>query len=69
MPLPDELRGLLLRYTQLGLLIPPLDDLDDPDTRAGARVVLAEMEEVQRQIDEFLVKDTNPGRARAPAPD
>jgi hypothetical protein len=54
MPLPDQLRDLFLRYTQLGLLIPPLEDLDDPDTRTGAKVVLAEMAEVERQIYEFL---------------
>jgi hypothetical protein len=54
MPLPDELRDLFLRYTQLGLLIPPLEDLDDPDTRARAELVLLEMVKVDRQIDEFL---------------
>jgi len=59
--MPPELRHLMLRYCQLGRLLPRLDDatsladLDlDLSERAGIQLVLNEMAQVKAQVDEFL---------------
>jgi hypothetical protein len=59
--MPRELKRLMLRYCQLGRLLPRLDDatsvadLDlDLSDRTGIQLVLNEMAQVKAQIDKFL---------------
>jgi hypothetical protein len=59
--MPLELKRLMLRYCQLGRLLPRLDDatsladLDlDLSERAGIQLVLDEVARVKAQVDEFL---------------
>jgi hypothetical protein len=57
--LPPELKRLMLRYIQLGRLLPEHDDMSsiadfDLSEKAGVKLVLKEMDEVKRAIDEFL---------------
>jgi hypothetical protein len=59
--MPPELRRLMLRYCELGRLLPRLDDatsLEDYDLDlselAGIQCVLNEMARIKGQIDEFL---------------
>jgi hypothetical protein len=60
--MPPAFKALLLRYNQLGRLLPPVGDdeiaaavaIEDPETRAACTVVLKEMERVKAQIDAML---------------
>jgi hypothetical protein len=57
--MPPELRHLMLRYCQLGRLLPRREDISsiadfDLSERAGLELVLAEMCRVKAEIDEFL---------------
>jgi hypothetical protein len=52
--MPKELHALMLRYCQLGRLLPRIEDLVDEGPRADAEVVLAEMATVKAQIDSFI---------------
>jgi len=54
--MPPELKRLMLRYCQLGRLLPPRDDIADFDVGqlAGIQLVLDEMGRVKAQIDAFL---------------
>jgi hypothetical protein len=56
--MPPELRRLMLRYNQLGRLLPQDPELlDFPEDIAGlaeVRIVLAEMAAVKGEIDTFL---------------
>jgi len=59
MPMPLELRDLILRFNQLGAALPRSDDgkpvlPDDPAALAYAKLLLAEMSRVKSQIDAFL---------------
>jgi hypothetical protein len=60
MSMPPELRGLMLRFIQLGGLLPQGDAiardiaLADARTRAEARLVVDEMRKVWAQIDAFI---------------
>jgi hypothetical protein len=65
MGMPAEFRDLLLRFAQLGRLLPPKpedeDDvtawhnkLRDPHERAAVQVVLDEMKRVRAEIDAYL---------------
>jgi hypothetical protein len=58
--MPEELRALMLRFTELGCLLPRGDDiamdvaLTDERTRASAELVLSEMRRVKAEIDGML---------------
>jgi hypothetical protein len=52
MSMPDEFIALIQRYCQLGRLLPDPGDLHEK--RDEAALVLREMDEVKRDIDEFL---------------
>jgi hypothetical protein len=56
--MPPELLDLMLRFCQLGHLLPPKEDIkeavQDPDARASLELVTREMDLVRAQIDEFL---------------
>ena len=54
----DDLRALMVRYNQLGCLLPAEHDLDtdDPVAMAEARLVLQEMALVKSEIDGFLTE-------------
>ena len=58
MPMPRELKALMQRFNALGRLLPKGDEIDvaalDEQTRAAARVVIAEMEKVRAEIDAFI---------------
>jgi hypothetical protein len=55
MSMPPELHSLFERYNALGRLLPSEDDVAfEPDARARAQVVLAEMQATKRMIDNFL---------------
>ena len=58
MPLPNELKTLMVRYCQLGQLLPAVDDfdLDDAAAVAEARIVLREMEQNLTAIKSLLKK-------------
>jgi hypothetical protein len=58
MPMPQELRALILRFNRVGCL---LDDVDEDAIRAGdaaalasAKLIVAEMNKVRGEIDTFL---------------
>jgi DDE superfamily endonuclease len=50
----DALGDLMLRFCQLGRLLPQEPDLADPGTLAEAELVLREMAKVRAEIDEFI---------------
>jgi hypothetical protein len=52
----DDFMALVVRYNQLGHLLPAEDTLDTDDVAAvaEARVVLQEMTQVKSEIDRFL---------------
>jgi hypothetical protein len=57
--MPPELKQLLLRFCQLGRLLPRRDEIDsiadfDGSELAGIELVLREMVQVKGAIDEFL---------------
>jgi hypothetical protein len=54
--LSSEIRELMLRYVQLGQLLPqqPNEILGDKDAVDEAEMVLAEMAKVRRKIDALL---------------
>jgi hypothetical protein len=57
--MPPELKCLMLRFCQLGRLLPPRDEIDsiagfDGSELAGIELVLREMVQVKGAIDEFL---------------
>jgi hypothetical protein len=58
MPMPRELHDLILRYNRVGCLLDSVDEdaIRGGDTAAlaGAKLVLAEMNKVKAQIDEFI---------------
>ena len=60
--MPKEFRLLLLRYCELGNLL-PRDDLatafQDAGARAEAEIVLQEMEATKQRIDNFLAAARN----------
>jgi hypothetical protein len=51
--MPPELRSLMLRYCQLGRLLPPRGGIDVRDP-TDAELILAEMARIKAQIDDFL---------------
>jgi hypothetical protein len=58
MPMPPELRALILRFNRVGCL---LDDVDEDAIRAGdaaalasAKLIVVEMNKVRGEIDAFL---------------
>ncbi len=55
MPMPIELKNLILRYNAIGCLLSEEKVLSgDPAAIAEQRLVLAEMAKVKSQIDAFL---------------
>jgi hypothetical protein len=54
--LADDFMALVVRYNQLGRLLPAEDALDTDDVAAvaEARVLLQEMTQVKSEIDGFL---------------
>jgi hypothetical protein len=53
--MPPALRELMLRYCQLGRLLPSETEvMTESDARSRAQVVLAEMAEVKKRIGCFL---------------
>lgn len=52
--MPPELRALMRRYSQLGCLLPPLDDIDARVDEA--KLILDEMAVVQLAIDRLLAR-------------
>ncbi len=55
MPMPTELKNLILRYNQIGCLLSEEKVLSgDPVAIAEQRLVLAEMHKVKAEIDAFL---------------
>jgi hypothetical protein len=55
-PLPDEFRALMMRYNQLGRLLPAEDcfDTDDAMAVADAKLVLLEMKQGEAATRVFL---------------
>lgn len=55
-PMPDEFRGLMERFNQLGCLLPDENtlDLDDAAAVAEARLMLGEMDQTLIAIKAFL---------------
>ena len=51
-PLPDEMRVLMVRYVQLGQLLPS----DVEDVTDETKLVLAEMAKVKGEIDALLTR-------------
>ena len=45
---------LLTRYSALGRLLPSKDEVEAGESHAGARMILAEMASVQREIEAIL---------------
>jgi len=65
MPAPPEFIALMLRFNQLGRLLPPgkeeqTEAVADPARRAEIKIVLAEMRKVRAEIDAFLDKHGKP---------
>jgi hypothetical protein len=54
--MPAELLALFDRYSALGRLLPSPDDFDteDPIAVAGAKLVLAEMSNVEAEVNRFI---------------
>jgi hypothetical protein len=57
--MPPELKNLMLRYCQLGQLLPPPDDISSIaefslSERAELELVLAELAKVKAAIDAYL---------------
>jgi hypothetical protein len=54
--MPPELREMMQRYCQLGRLLPHDEAaLADPPARAEAKLILEEMAQVKKRIDDFLL--------------
>ena len=68
--MPAELRELMQRYNQLGVLLPRDEaTLQDPRRRAEVRLVLREMAQVKEQVDKFLLQHgRRKASPRSPAP-
>lgn len=59
MPMPPELRAMMLRHNQLGELLPDIDDITpdaDPATLAQAEMVVAEMKKAFEEIMEYIAR-------------
>jgi hypothetical protein len=58
MPMPAELRALILKFNQVGCLLDSVDEdaIRDGDAAAlaSAKLILAEMNKVRAEIDAFL---------------
>lgn len=58
MPMPTELRNLMLRFNQIGCLLADIDEdaikAGDAGTIASAQLIIDEMNKVYGEIDSFL---------------
>ena len=56
--MPDELHDLMLRYCQLGRLLPQDEDMEvtfeDPRALGEVKIILEEMAKVKKRIDDFI---------------
>ena len=56
--MPDELHDLMLRYCQLGCLLPQDEDMEvtfeDPRALGEVKIILEEMAKVKKRIDDFI---------------
>jgi hypothetical protein len=65
--MPAELHDLMLRYCQLGRLLPQDEDMEvtfeDPRALGEVKIILEEMAKVKKRIDDFIAV----AGARSPA--